>query len=61
MVCRRAPAQHEDVSYEYAGHPEAFPTDSEISLDQVRSAFKEFLRSERHSSIEWQAWPRGTA
>lgn len=53
------PAQHDEVFYEYVGHPEDFPLDSELSLDQVRAAIKEFLRSggERPASIEWQTWP----
>lgn len=51
-------SQHSEVSYEYAGHPEEFPLDSELSLDQIRDAVKEFLRSggERPTSVEWRAW-----
>jgi hypothetical protein len=56
----RAP-QATKVFYEYAGHPEDFPLDSEISMDQVRNAVKEFLSTggERPSSVEWQVWPEG--
>lgn len=53
-----ASPQHDEVSYEYAGHPEEFSLDSELSLDQIREAVKEFLRSggERPTSVEWRAW-----
>jgi hypothetical protein len=51
--------QHDEVFYEYAGHPEDFPLDSEVSLDLIRAAVKEFLTSggERPTSVEWLAWP----
>jgi hypothetical protein len=50
--------QDKEVFYEYAGHPEALPGDSELPLDQIRMAVKEFLGSggERPASIEWRAW-----
>lgn len=49
------------VFYEYAGHPEDFPIDSQISVEQVREAVKKFLNSggERPDSVEWRAWPDG--
>ncbi|NEA35724.1 Imm1 family immunity protein [Streptomyces sp. SID13031] len=56
-------AQHDEVVYEYAGHPETLPLDSELCLDQIRLAVKDFLRSggERPASITWQAWPVNVA
>ncbi|GAB3833982.1 Imm1 family immunity protein [Kribbella italica] len=52
-------SQATNVVYEYSGHPEDFPLDSEISLDQVRESVKRFLKDggERPDSIEWKAWP----
>jgi hypothetical protein len=52
-------AQHDEVFYEYVGHPEDFPLDSELSVDHVRTAIKEFLLSggERPVSVEWRTWP----
>jgi hypothetical protein len=53
------PVQHDEVFYEYAGHPEDFPLDSEVALDVVRGAVKEFLQSGglRPTSVEWKTWP----
>jgi hypothetical protein len=52
-------SQHDEVVYEYAGHPETLPIDSELPLELISEAVKEFLRSggERPGSIQWRAWP----
>jgi hypothetical protein len=55
--------QHDEVFYEYAGHPEDFPLDSEVSLDLIRAAVKEFLATggDRPASVEWMVWPSDVA
>lgn len=49
------------VFYCYQGHGEAWPDDSELTIDQIRKALKEFITIDRDrpSSIEWRAWPEG--
>ncbi|MEV0794308.1 Imm1 family immunity protein [Kribbella sp. NPDC050459] len=52
-------SQHGRVFYEYAGHPEDFALDSEVSLDVLRAAVKDFLHSggQRPGGVEWRSWP----
>jgi immunity protein Imm1 of predicted polymorphic toxin system len=48
------------LPYAHVGDESLFPSNSELPLDVVRAAVKEFLSSggERPSSVEWQQWPR---
>ncbi|GAB3936241.1 hypothetical protein GCM10029976_047690 [Kribbella albertanoniae] len=51
-------SERDEVFYYYMGHDEGWPQDSEISLDELRSAVSTFLASgERPSGIEWTEWP----
>jgi len=52
-------SQRDEVFYYYMGHDRGFPADSELPIDAVRVALKEFLASngERPTSVEWRAWP----
>ncbi len=48
----------DEVFYYYMGHDEGWPQDSELSLDEVRSAINAFLTTgERPSGVEWTEWP----
>lgn len=52
-------SKHEEISYCHMGSAHDYPRDSEISLDAVRQAAREFLTSggERPTNVEWQdAW-----
>jgi len=56
-------SQREEVFYYYQGHDHGWPQDSEVSIDDVRRAVKEFVESEgsRPTTVEWKAWPEGVA
>ncbi|MFC9688183.1 Imm1 family immunity protein [Kribbella sp. NPDC056951] len=45
--------------YAHVGDESPFPADSELPIDVVRAAVKEFLSGggERPSSVDWQQWP----
>jgi hypothetical protein len=47
-----------EVIYYYTGSDREFPADSEIPINEVRKALKEFLESggERPGSPEWHDW-----
>jgi hypothetical protein len=47
----------DEVWYCYMGNDETFPRDSEISLEELRAAAKEFLESggKRPHAVSWQA------
>ncbi|HET6294187.1 MAG TPA: Imm1 family immunity protein [Kribbella sp.] len=49
----------DEVLYFYMGHDEQYPQDSEITLDEIRTATNEFLASggERPMSPTWSEWP----
>ncbi|MEU4802781.1 Imm1 family immunity protein [Actinosynnema sp. NPDC023587] len=57
------PADGKERSYFYMGHWRGFPANSEIPLDLVRAAVKEFMATDgaRPECICWQAtsWPAG--
>lgn len=50
-----AQSERDEVWYCYMGHDEDFPQDSEVGIEQVRAAVKEFLLSggTRPESLEW--------
>ncbi|GAB3154883.1 hypothetical protein GCM10027290_50050 [Micromonospora sonneratiae] len=50
------PSKHDEVYYCYMGSDRDFPHDSEVSLEQLRQAAREFLRSggQRPTAIPWQ-------
>lgn len=51
-------SKREEVFYLYMGHDRGFPLDSELPIDTLRKALKEFVASgERPSSVEWRDWP----
>jgi hypothetical protein len=52
-----AASRHEEVYYLYMGHDRDFPRDSEISIDLVRLAVKEFLATngERPTVVGWRS------
>jgi hypothetical protein len=48
-------SSREEVFYYYMGHDEEYPQDSELPIEDIRAAVKEFLAtSERPASVEWQ-------
>lgn len=50
------PSDRGEVSYYIAGNPTEFPNRSEVSIDLIRRAVKEFLTSggKRPTCVEWQ-------
>lgn len=59
----RQVSQREEVFYYYAGHEQGWPQDSEVSIDQVRQAVREFVTGDgaRPQSFEWRDWPEGVS
>lgn len=53
----------EEVFYNYAGHDQGWPQDSEVSIDQVRQAVREFVSGDgaRPRSFEWRDWPESVS
>jgi hypothetical protein len=49
----------DEVLYFYMGHDEQYPQDSEITIDEIRTATNEFLTSggDRPTSPTWSEWP----
>ena len=49
----------DEVEYFFTGHDEAWPQDSDTTIDTIRAAAKEFLASggERPASADWAPWP----
>ncbi|MEV8374769.1 Imm1 family immunity protein [Kribbella sp. NPDC056861] len=49
----------DEVVYFYMGHDEQYPQDSEITIDDIRTATNEFLASDgnRPTSPIWSEWP----
>jgi hypothetical protein len=47
------------VLYFYMGHDEQYPSDSEITIDEIRTAANEFLATggDRPTSLTWSEWP----
>lgn len=56
-----ATSEREEVFYLYMGHDEGWPQDSEVSVDRVRQALREFVTGDgaRPQSFEWREWPDG--
>jgi hypothetical protein len=50
----------EPLMYVHAGNESLFPADSELPLDVVRAAAKEFLATggDRPASVDWREWPQ---
>lgn len=53
------PSHRDDVFYYYQGNDEGWPQDSELPLDDVRTAIREFvaLDGARPTATEWSTWP----
>ncbi|MFC6093298.1 Imm1 family immunity protein [Saccharothrix lopnurensis] len=53
------PVDGESRSYFYMGHGREFPSNSEVSIDVIRQAVKEFLKSNgaRPTCVQWQDAP----
>jgi hypothetical protein len=49
----------DEVLYFYMGHDELYPQDSELTIDEIRTATNEFLASggDRPTSPTWSKWP----
>lgn len=49
----------DEVLYFYMGHEEQYPQDSEVTVDEIRTAVQEFIASggERPTSLTWSEWP----
>jgi hypothetical protein len=56
-------SQREEVFYYYQGHDQGWPEDSEVSVEQVRQAVREFVEGAgtRPAGFEWAEWPEGVA
>ena len=56
-------SQREEVFYYYQGHDQGWPQDSEVSVEQVREAVREFVEGDgaRPTGSEWAEWPEGVA
>jgi hypothetical protein len=54
-----AVSEREEMFYVYATNGEAWPKDSEVTIEQVRRAVKEFIEGNgaRPASFEWREWP----
>lgn len=54
-------SERDEVFYYYMGHDEGWPTDSEVSIGQVRQAVREFVKGSgaRPTGFEWTEWPEG--
>ncbi|MEV6417349.1 Imm1 family immunity protein [Kribbella sp. NPDC051718] len=57
------PADHDELVYYYAGQDREFPVDSQLPVDEIRAAVKEFLSGggEPPPSVEWKPWPEDLA
>jgi hypothetical protein len=51
----------EEMFYLYMTHDEGWPEDSEVTVEQVRQAVREFIdgNGSRPRSFEWREWPQG--
>jgi hypothetical protein len=58
-----AVSPREEVFYYYCGHDQGWPTDSEVSIEQVRRAVREFVEGSgaRPGSFEWREWPESVS
>lgn len=54
---------HDELVYFYAGQDREFPIDSQLPVETIRAAVKEFISrgGERPSSVEWKSWPQDIA
>ncbi|MEV8374777.1 Imm1 family immunity protein [Kribbella sp. NPDC056861] len=55
-----APSERDETFYYYQGHDEGWPQDSEVSIDQLRQAVREFVEGNgtRPAGFEWTEWPQ---
>lgn len=51
-------SQRDEVFYYYCGHDQGWPQDSEVSIEQVRAAVKEFVANDgsRPTALAWKDW-----
>jgi hypothetical protein len=56
-------SEREEVFYYYQGHDQGWPQDSEVSIEQVRQAVREFVEGSgaRPQTFEWREWPEGVS
>lgn len=56
-------SQRDEVFYYYQGHDQGWPKDSEVSIEQVRQAVREFVEGAgtRPVGFDWAEWPEGVA
>ena len=54
-------SEREEVFYNYMHHDEGWPVDSEVSIEQIRQAVREFVEGNgaRPTGLEWIGWPEG--
>jgi Immunity protein Imm1 len=54
-------SEREEVVYNYMHHDEGWPQDSEVSLEQIRQAVREFVEGNgaRSAGLEWTEFPEG--
>ncbi|MFD3399854.1 Imm1 family immunity protein [Kribbella sp. NPDC058693] len=54
-------SQRDEVFYNYMHHDEGWPQDSEVGVEQLRQAVREFVdgNGSRPGSFEWKEWPEG--
>ncbi|GAB3832788.1 Imm1 family immunity protein [Kribbella italica] len=58
-----AVSERDEPFYYYQGHDEGWPQDSEVSIEQVRQAIRQFVEDNgaRPSGPEWAEWPENVA
>ncbi|MGC4944117.1 Imm1 family immunity protein [Kribbella sp. DT2] len=56
-------SSREEVFYYYCGHDQGWPDDSEVTIEQVRQAVREFVDGDgvRPWGFEWADWPERVA
>ncbi|MFI5712683.1 Imm1 family immunity protein [Kribbella sp. NPDC051620] len=57
------PSDHDELVYYYAGQDREFPADSQLPVEAIRAAVKEFVSKGggRPTSVEWKPWPQDIA
>ncbi|MFF0264695.1 Imm1 family immunity protein [Kribbella sp. NPDC004536] len=52
-------SQRDEVFYYYTGHDEGYPQDSELPIQDIRGAIKDFLENGggRPAALNWAEWP----
>ncbi|MDX6241509.1 MAG: hypothetical protein QOG10_6333 [Kribbellaceae bacterium] len=56
-------SRYDEVTYYYMGSDRGFPRDSDVPIDAIRQAAKDFLTygGERPPSMRWSDWPADVA